>query len=63
MDLVIYMPLLARDRLLASRPSCTGCEGVFEVADQLREGESWAFAPNSRARCRKHVFATGEQAW
>jgi len=36
-------------------------EDVFEVVDQLRAGESWAFAPGSRVRCRKHVFTTGGQ--
>jgi len=33
------------DRLLASVRAVQVAEGVFEVADQLREGESWAFAP------------------
>jgi len=62
MDLVIYMPLLG-EGTDCWRPvrAVQVAEGVFEVADQLREGESWAFAPNSRVRCRKHVFATGEQ--
>jgi hypothetical protein len=34
-------------------------EDLFEVAEHLPEGESWAFAPGSRVRCRNHVFTTG----
>jgi len=62
MDSVIYMPLLG-EGTDCWRPvrSVQVDEGVFEVLDQLREGESWAFAPGSRVRCRNHVFTTGEQ--
>jgi hypothetical protein len=62
MDSVIYMPLLG-EGTDCWRPvrSVQVAEGVFKVVDQLREGESWAFAPGSRVRCRNHVFTTGEQ--
>jgi hypothetical protein len=62
MDSVIYMPLLGEGTdCWRSVRSVQVAEGVFEVVDQLREGESWAFAPGSRVRCRNHAFTTGEQ--
>jgi hypothetical protein len=33
---------------------------IFEVAEQIPEDESWAFAPFSRVRCRDKVFADGQ---
>jgi hypothetical protein len=33
---------------------------IFEVVDHIPAGESWAFAPGARLRCREHVFSSGE---
>jgi hypothetical protein len=60
METVIYMPLLG-EGTDCWRPvrAVKVTEDVFEIAEQLPDGESWAFAPGSRVRCRNHVFATG----
>jgi len=62
MESVIYMPLLV-EGTDCWRPvrAVQVADGVFEVVDQLCEGESWAFAPGSRVRCRNHVFTTGDR--
>ena len=36
-------------------------DDVFEVIDQIPEGESWGFAPFSRVRCQDKVFADGRE--
>ncbi|HUK47120.1 MAG TPA: hypothetical protein VLW06_05995 [Terriglobales bacterium] len=62
MGKMIYMPLLGEG---------TDCwrpvravqihDDVFEVVDEITVGESWAFAPHSRVRCRDSVFADGQR--
>jgi len=61
METVIYMPLLD-EGTDCWRPvrAVQVAQDLFEVIDQIPEGESWAFGPGSRVRCRKHVFSTGE---
>jgi hypothetical protein len=62
METVIYMPLLGEGTDCWRPVRAVQAAGdVFEVVDQLRAGESWAFAPGSRVRCRNHVFTTGRQ--
>ncbi len=61
METEIYMPLLG-EGVDCWRPvrAVQVAQDLFEVVDQIPEGESWAFAPGSRLRCRKHVFSTGD---
>jgi hypothetical protein len=33
---------------------------IFEIVDKIPEGESWAFAPSCRVRCRNNIFADGQ---
>jgi hypothetical protein len=60
MEAVIYIPLLAEgtDCWRPVRAVQVG-EDLFEVVDDISAGETWAFAPHSRLRCRKHVFTDG----
>ena len=60
MEKVIYMPLIdegtecwrpVRANLIDS--------DIFQVVDDIPRGESWAFAPFSRVRCRDKVLADG----
>jgi hypothetical protein len=61
METLVYMPLLGEGtgcwRPVRAVPSP---DSVFEIIEQLPEGESWSFGPGSRVRCRHHVFASGE---
>jgi hypothetical protein len=62
METVIYMPLRGEGtdcwRPVRALPVA---QDLFEVVDQIPSGESWAFAPGCRLRCRKHVFSSGER--
>lgn len=61
MESVIYMPLVGEGtdcwRPVRARKIS---EDIFEVVDAIGAGESWAFAPGSRLKCREHIFTTGE---
>ncbi len=61
METVIYMPLLG-EGTDCWRPvrAVQVAQDLFEVVDQISPGESWAFAPRSRLRCRKHAFSIGD---
>jgi hypothetical protein len=61
METVIYMPLMGEGtncwrpvRAVQVDPD------TFEVLDHIPAGESWAFAPGARLRCRERVFQSGE---
>jgi len=58
---MIYMPLVA-EGTDCWRPvqAVQISDDVFEVTGHIPAGESWAFGPNSRVRCRSHVFINGE---
>jgi hypothetical protein len=60
MEKTIYMPLMG-EGTDCWRPvrAVQVAADIFEVVDQIGAGESWAFAPHSRVRCRQHVFTHG----
>jgi hypothetical protein len=62
METVIYMPLTG-EGTNCWRPvrAMQVAPGLFEVLDSIPDGESWAFAPRSRLRCREHLFSSGER--
>ena len=35
-------------------------QDIFKILDHIPADESWAFAPDSRVRCKSHVFASGD---
>lgn len=35
-------------------------DDVFEVAEEVPEGESWRFAAFSRVRCKDKIFVDGQ---
>jgi len=41
------------------RAEQTGVD-IFKVVDKIPANENWAFAPESRVRCRDRVFADGQ---
>jgi len=61
MEKTIFMPLVG-DGTECWRPVRAVQIGVdiFEIADEIPEDESWAFAPFSRVRCRDKIFADGQ---
>jgi hypothetical protein len=62
METVIYMPLVG-EGTNGWRPvrAVQVAPDLFEVLDHIPDGESWAFAPRSRLRCREHVFNSGQR--
>jgi hypothetical protein len=60
MEKVIYMPLM-QEGTECWRPvrAVQITDEVFEIAEEVPEDESWAFAAFSRVRCRDQVFADG----
>jgi hypothetical protein len=60
MEKTIYMPLMGEGTTCWRPVSAVQVAAdIFEVVDQIGAGESWAFAPPSRVRCRQHVFTHG----
>lgn len=61
MDKTIYMPLIGEGtecwRPVRATPIS---DEIFRVVDRIPADGSWAFAPESRVRCRNHVFTNGE---
>jgi hypothetical protein len=61
MEAMIYMPLVG-EGTDCWRPvrAVQVAPDIFEVVDHIPAGESWAFAPGARLRCREHVLSSGE---
>ena len=61
MEKTIYMPLIG-EGTECWRPvrALQVAADIFEVADEIPENESWAFAPFSRVLCREKMFADGQ---
>ncbi len=58
---VVYIALLG-DGTRVWRPvnAILVADGIYRLAGQIPEGESWQFAPGSVVRCMPHVFSDGE---
>jgi hypothetical protein len=61
MEKAIYMPLMGEgtECWRPVRPVKVA-DDVFEIAEEVPEGESWPFAGFSRVRCKDRVFADGQ---
>lgn len=61
MEKTIYMPLLGEGTECWRPVKATQiAEDVFEIVEEVPEGESWKFAAFSRVRCKDKVFADGQ---
>lgn len=61
MQKTIYMPLIG-EGTECWRPvrAVQVADDVFEIAEEVPEGESWRFAGFSRVRCKDRTFADGQ---
>lgn len=61
MEKTIYMPLVSEGTDCWRPVRAVQIDAdIFEVAEEVPETESWAFAAFSRVRCRDKVFADGQ---
>jgi hypothetical protein len=61
MEKTIYMPLMG-EGTECWRPvrAVKVADDVFEIAEEVPEGESWPFAGFSRVRCKEKLFTDGQ---